>query len=123
MKIETEDMVFGSLALISLAIWYFMLTITNMPLMSIIFLWTSMILISVLYIIVYRRMKRDKKLLRLRFLASGIPIYPTMIYYIYKILFDNGLPKDQKFLPLFILLPALFLNGIILYFFEMRKKS
>jgi hypothetical protein len=123
MKIETEDMVFGSLALISLAIWYFMLTLTNMPLMSIIFLWTSMILISVLYIIVYRRKNRDKKLLRLRFLASGIPIYPTMIYYIYKILFDNGLPKDQKFLPLFVLLPALFLNGIILYSFEMRKKS
>ena len=82
-----------------------------------------MILISVLYIVVYRRRNRDKKILRIRFLASGIPIYPTMIYYIYKIVFDNGLPKDQKFLPLFVLIPALFLNGIILYFFEMRKKN
>jgi len=123
MKIEIEDVIFGSLALLSLAIWYFMLKLTNLPLMSIIFLWSSMILISVLYIIVYRRRKRDKKILRTRFLVSGIPIYPTMIYYVYKILFDNGIPKDQRFLPLFVLLPALFLNGIILYFYEMRKKN
>jgi len=123
MKIETEDIIFGSLALISLAIWFFMLKLTNLPLMSIIFLWTAMILISVLYIIVYRRRKRDKKILRIRFLASGIPIYPTMIYYIYKIVFDNGIPKDQKFLPLYVLLSALFLNGIILYFCEIRKNS
>jgi hypothetical protein len=123
MKIEIEDVIFGSLALISLTIWYFILILTNMPLMSIIFLWSSMILISVLYIIVYRKKNRDKKILRIRFLVSGIPIYPTMIYYIYKIVFNDGIPKDQKFLPLYVLLPALFLNGIILYFFEMRKKD
>lgn len=123
MKIEIEDVIFGSLALISLAAWYFILILTNMPLMSIIFLWSSMILISVLYIIVYRKKNRDKKILRIRFLVSGIPIYPTMIYYIYKIVFNDGIPKDQKFLPLYVLLPALFLNGIILYFYEMRKKD
>ena len=65
MKIETEDIIFGSLALISIAIWFFMLRLTNMPLLSIIFLWTSMILISALYIIVYNRNNRDKKILRL----------------------------------------------------------
>jgi len=123
MKIETEDVIFGLLALLSLAIWFVMLNLTNLPLMSIIFLWTSMILISLLYIIVYRRRNRDKKILRIRFLASGIPIYPTMIYYVYKIIIDSGIPKDQKFLPLFVLLPALFINGIILYFFEIRKNS
>jgi hypothetical protein len=123
MKIEIEDVIFGTLALISLAVWYFLLILTDKPLMSIIFLWSSMILISVLYIVVYRRKNRDKKILRIRFLVSGIPIYPTMIYYIYKIVFDNGIPKEQKFLPLFVLLPALFLNGIILYFYEMRKKN
>ncbi len=123
MKIEIEDIIFGSLALISLAVWYFLLILTDKPLMSIIFLWSSMILISVLYIVVYRRKNRDKKILRIRFLVSGIPIYPTMIYYIYKIVFDNGIPQEQKFLPLFVLLPALFLNGIILYFYEMRKKN
>lgn len=123
MKIEIEDIVFGSLALISLAIWYFMLILTNLPLLSIIFLWSAMILISLLYIFIYRKKKRNKKILRIRFLVSGLPIYPTMIYYIYKIVFDNGIPKDQKFLPLFVLLPALFLNGIILYFYEIRKNN
>jgi len=122
MKIETEDIVFGSLALISLAIWFFSLIFFNYPLISIIFLWSSMIIISVLYIVVYRRRKRNLKILRIRFLLSGIPLYPTMIYYVYKLVFDNGLPKEQEFLPLFVLLPALFLNGIILLFFDILKK-
>jgi len=122
MKIESEDIVFGSLALISLAIWFFSLIFFNYPLISIIFLWSSMIIISVLYIVVYRRRKRNLKILRIRFLLSGIPLYPTMIYYVYKLVFDNGLPKEQEFLPLFVLLPALFLNGIILLFFDILKK-
>ena len=123
MKIEIEDIVFGTLALISLAIWYFLLVLSNSPLISIIFLWVAMILISVLYIFYYWKKKRDKKILRIRFLASGIPIYPTMIYYIYMIVFNDGIPKDQKLLPLFVLLPALFLNGIILFIYDIRKKN
>ncbi len=122
MKIQIEDIIFGSLALISIAIWYFLLILSNSPFISILFLWISMIVISVLYLLIYRKRKRDKKLLRLRFLASGIPIYPTMIYYIYKIIFNGGLPKEQRFLPLYVLLPALFINGIILFFYEIRKK-
>ena len=123
MKIKIEDIVFGSLALISIGIWYFMLVLSYSPLISIIFLWVAMISISILYIYVYNKEKRDKKILRIRFLVSGIPIYPTMIYYIYKILFDNGIPKDQKLLPLFVLMPALFLNGIILYLYEIKKND
>ena len=123
MKIEIEDFIFGSLALISIAIWYFMLVFSNSPLLSIIFLWVSMILISVLYIVVYNKKKRNRKILRLRFLASGIPLYPTMIYYIYMIVFNDGLPTNQRLLPLFVLLPALFLNGIILLFYDIRKKE
>ena len=122
MKIEKEDIIFGSLALISIAIWYFLLILSDSPFISILFLWISMILISVIYTFIYRKKKRDKKLLRLRFLVSGIPLYPTMIYYFYKIIFDGGLPKNQRFLPLYVLLPALFLNGIILFFYEIRKK-
>jgi hypothetical protein len=82
-----------------------------------------MILISGLYIIVYNKKKRDKKLLRKRFLASGIPLYPTMIYYIYMIVFNDGLPTNQRLLPLFVLLPALFLNGIILLFYDIMKNN
>lgn len=123
MKIKIEDIVFGSLALISIGIWYFMLVLSYSPLISIIFLWVAMISISILYIYVYNKENRDKKILRIRFLVSGIPIYPTMIYYIYKIVFDNGIPKDQKLLPLFVLMPALFLNGIILYLYEIKKND
>jgi hypothetical protein len=123
MKIQKEDIVFGTLALIALLIWLLTLLIFNYPLISIIFLWISMILISLLYIYVYRNNKRDKKILRIRFLVSGIPIYPTMIYYVYKLVFDNGIPKDQQFLPLYVLLPALALNGIILFFYDIRKNQ
>ncbi len=121
MKIEIEDIIFGTLAIISIAIWYFSLIIFDYPLLSIIFLWAAMILISILYIYVYKKRKRDVKILRIRFYVSGIPIYPMMIYYIYKLVFDDGLPKNQEFLPLFVILPALALNGIILYFYEIRK--
>jgi hypothetical protein len=123
MKIETEDIIFGTLALISIAIWYFMLVFSNSPLFSIIFLWISMILISVIYIVVYNKKKRNRKILRLRFLVSGIPLYPTMIYYIYMIVLGDGLPTNQRLLPLFVLLPALFLNGIILLFYDIRKNN
>ena len=123
MKIEIEDIIFGTIALITLAIWLITLLIFNYPLLSIIFLWSAMILISLLYIYFYRKNKRDKKILRIRFLVSGIPIYPTMIYYVYKLVFDNGIPKEQQFLPLYVLLPALALNGIILFFYEIRKNQ
>jgi hypothetical protein len=123
MKIENEDIVFGTLALISIAIWFFSLIFFDYPLISIIFLWISMIIISVLYIIVYRRRKRNLKILRIRFLISGVPIYPAMIYYIYKLVFHNGLSKEQQLLPLFVILPALFLNGIILLFYDIRKNN
>ncbi|KYK23894.1 hypothetical protein AYK21_01920 [Thermoplasmatales archaeon SG8-52-2] len=123
MKIEIEDIIFGSLALITLVIWYFLLVISNSPLVSIIFLWVSMILISVIYIVVYNKKKRNRKILRIRFLVSGIPLYPTMIYYIYMIVFNDGLPSNQRLLPLFVLLPALFLNGIILLLYDIMKKE
>jgi hypothetical protein len=123
MKIEIEDIIFGSLALISVMIWYFSVLFFEYPLISIIFLWTSMILISVLYIYVYRRKKRNIRILRIRFFVSGIPIYPTMIYYVYRLIFENGLPKGQEFLPLFVILPALFLNGIVLLFYDIRKNN
>jgi hypothetical protein len=82
-----------------------------------------MILISVIYIVVYNKKKRNRKILRLRFLVSGIPLYPTMIYYIYMIVLGDGLPTNQRLLPLFVLLPALFLNGIILLFYDIRKNN
>ena len=123
MKIETDDIIFGVGALLLLAIWYLSLILFNSPLISIIFLWTAMIMLSISYIYVYKKRNRNMRVMRIRFFVSGIPIYPMLIYYIYKLVLDNGLPGEQRFLPIFIVLSALILNGIVLYFYEIRKKK
>jgi hypothetical protein len=81
-----------------------------------------MIIISLLYVRVYRKTKRDIKVLRKRFFASAIPIYPMLIYYIYKLIIEGNLPQEQKYLPFFIVMTMLFLNAVVLYFYEVRKE-
>jgi hypothetical protein len=122
MNIQNEDIIFGSIILVLLLIWYLSLILFDYPLMSIIFLWTGMIIISLLYVRVYRRTKRDIKVLRKRFFASAIPIYPMLIYYIYKLVLEGNLPQEQKYLPFFIVMTMLFLNAVVLYFYEVRKE-
>jgi hypothetical protein len=122
MKIQSEDIIFGTLALISIGIWLLSVIYFDYPLLSVLFLWSTMILITILYIHVYKKRKRDKKIMKLRFYLSGIPVYPSMIYYIYKLIFDNGVPKEQELLPLYVLIPALAINGFILLFFDILKK-
>lgn len=123
MKIETEDIIFGSLIVILLGIWYLTILIYNFPLMSIIILWIGMTIISLLYVYVYRKRKRDKKILKIRFYITAIPIYPMLAYYFYKLLVDHNLPKEQKLLPLFIIFFVLFFNAIIIYFYEIKKSN
>jgi hypothetical protein len=122
MNIQNEDIIFGSIILVLLLIWYLSLILFDYPLMSIIFLWTGMIIISLLYVRVYRKTKRDIKVLRKRFFASAIPIYPMLIYYIYKLIIEGNLPQEQKYLPFFIVMTMLFLNAVVLYFYEVRKE-
>jgi hypothetical protein len=122
MNIQNEDIIFGLIILALLLIWYLSLILFDYPLMSIIFLWTGMIIISLLYVRVYRRTKRDIKVLRKRFFASAIPIYPMLIYYIYKLVLEGNLPQEQKYLPFFIVMTMLFLNAVVLYFYEVRNE-
>ena len=121
MKIENEDIIFGTLAVVLLGIWFFSLLIFDSAFVSIVFLWTSMIILSVLYVYVYRSRKRDIKILRKRFFISAIPLYPMLIYYVYKIVVEQNLPEQQKYLPLFIVFTVLVLNAVVLYFYEIRK--
>ena len=123
MKIEIEDIIFGILALILLGVWYLTLLIFDSPLMSIIILWTAMTLLSILYYFVYKKRNRDMKILRKRFYISAIPIYPMLFYYFYKLVIDHDLPKEQEFLPFFIVFSVLILNAIILYVYEIREKD
>ena len=122
-EIENEDIIFGILILILLASWFLMLLIFDSPLFSIIFLWTGMIFLSILYAYVYKKNKRDMKILKKRFFVSAIPIYPMLMYYIYKIAVDHNLPQEQKFLPFFIVLSVLILNALVLYFYEIKKDN
>lgn len=122
MEIKNEDIIFGSIILILLGIWYLTLILFDYPLLSIILLWTGMIIISLLYVQVYKKAKRDKKILRKRFFISAIPIYPMLIYYIYKLVIEGNLPQEQKYLPFFIVMSMLILNAIVLYIYEVRKK-
>lgn len=122
MEIKNEDIIFGSIILILLGIWYLTLILFDYPLLSIILLWTGMIVISLLYVQVYKKAKRDKKILRKRFFISAIPIYPMLIYYIYKLVIEGNLPQEQKYLPFFIVMSMLILNAIVLYIYEVRKK-
>ena len=123
MKIEIEDIIFGSLILILLGIWYLTILIFNLPLMSILLLWVGMTTLSLLYVYVYRKKCRDRKILRIRFYLTAIPIYPMLGYYFYKLIVNRDLPKSQRLLPFFFIIFILFLNAIIIYFYEIKKKS
>ena len=123
MKIYYLDIVFGSFALLTLIIWFITLNIYDNQVLSFLFLWITMLLISVFYVFFYKKSKRKMKILRIRFLLSGIPLYPVMIYFIYRIIIDNGISYEQRFFPLFIMFPALFLNGIALYYYELKNTT
>jgi len=122
MEIKNEDIIFGTIILILLGIWYLTLMLFDYPLLSIIILWAGMFVISLLYVQVYKKTKRDKKILRKRFFISAIPIYPMLIYYIYKLVIEGNLPQEQKYLPFFIVMSMLILNAIVLYIYDVRKK-
>lgn len=122
-KVEKDDIIFGTSIIILLAVWYFSLLIFNSPIISIIYLWTSMTSLSFIYVYIYRKRKRSRRILKIRFFASAIPIYSALIYYIYRLVIDKNLPQGQIFLPFFIVIFILFLNAIILYFYEIKKSN
>jgi hypothetical protein len=123
MKIEKDDIIFGITILILLSIWYITLILFKYPLLSIIFLWTAMSVLSLLYIYVYRKRKRNKKIMRIRFFVTAIPLYPVLIYYVYKLAIEKNLPTGHVYLPFFVVFSILILNAILIYFYEIRKTN
>ena len=122
MKIERDDIIFGLVALMLLSVWFLSLLLFDSPITSILILWIGMSILSTSYVYVYKKRKRDKKVLRIRFFVSAIPIYPLLIYYIYKLVVDKNLPQGLVYLPFIIIFTVLALNAIVLYFYEIRKK-
>lgn len=121
MKIEIEDAISAFVVLILLGVWYVTLVVFNSPLHSIGFLWISMTFLSIVYVSVYKKRKRDLKVLRIRFFLTALPLYPVLIYYFYKLVADHTLPTGQLFLPVGILSTVLILNALTVFKYEIKK--
>jgi len=123
MDIQKEDIVSVLLTLLLLFIWFTTLVIYNYPLVSIAILWIGMIVLSIVYAIVYKRKKRDMKIFKIRFLVSALPIYPVLAYYVYSLTIGNGLPRELRLLPFFVVFTMLFLNATIVYIFDKKTSN
>ena len=123
MDVQREDIISVILTLALLAVWFVTLLLYNNPLVSVSLLWIGMIVLSIVYIIIYKRKKREMKILKIRFLVSAVPVYTVLIYYIYNLSIGEGLPKYLTFLPFFIVFLMLILNAIVVYIYSGRSNN
>lgn len=121
MDVEIEDYISIVITFCLLATWYLTLVFLNIPVLSITLLWSGMILLSIIYSFVYKRKKRNLKILRVRFFVSAIPIYPMLFYYAYHIVFGLSYPQQLRFTPVIVIFLMLFLNAFIVFYY--RDKS
>lgn len=121
MEIQKEDAISVIITLFLLLIWYLTLAIYDYPLISISILWIGMIVLSVVYLIIYKRKKRDMRVFKIRFFVSALPIYPVLGYYVYSLAFGAGLPQQLRLLPFFVVFTMLFLNATVVYIFDKKK--
>jgi hypothetical protein len=120
MDIQKEDTASVIITLCLLLIWYVTLTLFNYPLISISILWAGMIVLSIVYYIVYRTKKRDMKIFKIRFFVSALPIYPTLVFYVYILLNGKEVSGAFRLLPIGIIGTMLLLNAGVVYFYSRR---
>lgn len=121
MDVALEDYISVVVALFLLVTWYVTLIILNNPIVSITLLWAGMIVLSIVYSIIYKKKKRNYKILRIRFIVSAIPIYPMLFYYGYHLVFGLNIPTQLRFTPVIVIFSMLFLNAFIVFYY--REKS
>jgi len=121
MDIQIEDITSVIITLFLLEIWYITLKSFNYPLISISILWVGMIILSLVYSYVYKKKKRDMRILKIRFMVSAVPIYPILAYYVYSLIVGKGLPNELKLIPFFVIFTMLILNASVVYIFHKRK--
>lgn len=121
MDVQKEDMASVVITLCILFIWFITLVLFNYPLLSLLFLWMGMIILSLIYYLVYRKKKRDMRIFKIRFLVSVIPIYSALAFYVYIILNGKGAPGIVRFMPIGIIGTMLLLNAGVVYWFSRRK--
>jgi len=118
MNIEKEDIVSVIITLCLLFVWYLTLNLFNYPLLSISLLWIGMIILSITYYAVYRKKKRDMKILKIRFFVSAVPIYFALGFYVYIILCDKNAFGYFRLLPIGIIGTMLLLNASVVYIYS-----
>jgi len=79
-----------------------------------------MIVFSIVYYIVYRKKKRDMRILKMRFFVSAVPIYSALVFYMYMLLYGKEISGGFRLLPIGIIGTMLFLNASVLYFYSRR---
>ncbi len=122
MNIEKEDIVSVFVTLCLLLVWYVTLSLFNYPLLSIAILWIGMIVLTITYYVVYKRKKRDMRLLKIRFFVSAVPIYSVLVFYVYILLYGKGMSGDFRLLPIGIIFTMLLLNAGVVYVYSRRIK-
>jgi peptidoglycan biosynthesis protein MviN/MurJ (putative lipid II flippase) len=120
MDIQKEDIVSVIITLCLLLTWYLTLISFNYPLISISILWVGMIVLSIVYYVVYRKKKRDMRILKTRFFVSVVPIYSALVFYVYLLLYEKEISGGFRLLPIGIIGTMLFLNASVVYFYSRR---
>ncbi|MBN1861411.1 MAG: hypothetical protein JW840_08130 [Candidatus Thermoplasmatota archaeon] len=123
MDIRKEDIASVIVTFILLFIWFVTLLVFNYPLFSVSILWVGMIVLSVIYVMVYYRNKRDMHIFKIRFLVSAVPIYPALAFYVYILITGQEVAGYFRLLPLGIIGTMLFLNLVVVYYFSQRLSA
>jgi hypothetical protein len=122
MDIQKEDVASVVITLCLLFIWFVTLLLFSYPLISLLFLWVGMVVLSIIYYFIYTKKKRDMRIFKIRFLVSVVPIYSALFCYVYFLVYGTGLPGIFRFMPIGIIGTMLLLNaGVVLWF--SRKKA
>ena len=116
MDIQREDKISVIVTLCLLFIWYLTLFLFNYPLGSLLILWVGMILLTVLYFLVYRKKKRDMRVLKIRFFVSAVPIYSALLFYVYILLNGTQVSGIFRLMPIGIIGTMLLLNAGVVYY-------
>jgi hypothetical protein len=120
MDIQKEDIISVLVTFCLLFIWYVTLVSFNYPLLSLLFLWVGMVVLTIVYCIVYRKKKRDMKILKMRFFVSAVPIYSALALYVYLLLYGKRLSDGFRLLPIVIIGTMLLLNACVVYYYSRR---
>ena len=121
MDAQREDYLSVMLTLLLLFLWFSTLVFFNIPIFSIILLWTGMIILSLIYTYIYKKNGRDMKTLKIRFVVSAFPIYPIFIFYIYQLTTMQTIPQSLRLLPFFVVFSMLTLNALVVYITQRKK--